>query len=377
MVKVQEGTCINVMRGGQFHKSEMAWKDHVFLINKEGRQETVAKNWEVVDGEDKKHILGGIRLYTLIPGLDKIDYYRHEWAHIHADGRVVFHDEWLDSVMLKLDIYAIDIPLEEEIEKKGEETESKGAEDINGVPLGITVALPMWIYNPYIARFQVRRWYTMIATIVKTRLRQFVAEHKYKEELLPMRTAHGSGQEPTLWEDFWNLLRQDFEAEGSEGRGENIGIYGVEIVKKGAGIHRIDVSKQYLADTTKEYTAEQERKKTITDAKANAEVITIAAKARAKAAKQEAMQKATEAGGMFIGIRDILTKDKKVTSERAEQLAAAFVTYWRGTEKGAIIDWRFLGGKDGDVLAEAAAKFFAIGEVAKKKANEQQEQKSG
>lgn len=352
---VEEGTSKIVMRGGEFRKALIAWKGYTFKITKEGKQAKEEDNWEVVEGKEHWHPFGGLRRFG-IPLLDKIHGYRHRWVHLHEDGEIVKHDEWLDFALLKKDLYVIEIPL---IEEKG--AEEKGAEDKDGVPLGISVVLPMRIVNPYIALFVVRRWLPMITGMVRARLRNFVARYHYKEELLPMR-AKENGKEVDLLDKFWEELKEDFKAEGGKKLGENIRIFGVEIERKKTGILSIDPSKIYREETTKKYRAEREREKTVIDADA-----------KMRAASRMAKQKALEAGRMHGEIKKILMEKYGYSERKADKYAREYVEYWKGSEEGVIEDWRFKGA-EGGIFAEIA-KIVAVAETAKKKVTERSKKK--
>ena len=75
---------------------------------------------------------------------------------------------------------------------------------------------------------------------------------------------------------------------------------------------------------------------------------------------------------MLVKIRAILMK-KGIDAEKARELAAEFVTYWKGAEEGIIEDWRFKGA-EGGILAEIA-KIIAVAETAKKKVAEKPQKK--
>jgi hypothetical protein len=212
----------------------------------------------------------------------------------------------------------------------------------------------------------------MIATIVKITLRQFLSSYRYKEELVPMR-AKRNGEELDLWEEFWNLLKKDFITEGGQEQGENIRIYGMEILKQGAGVIRLDPSKDYRKATTKEYIAQQDRKVIIITAGAKGKAMIIEAIAKAKVAKKTAEQRSLEAGEMYRMIRDNLMNNCGLKEKRADKIAFEFTEYWKGTEEKAITDWRFTGA-DGSVLAEIA-KIVGIAEVSKQKTTQQSKEK--
>ena len=167
---VEEGTVKAVVTGGEFRKFLIAWKGHTFKITKERRQKEAKDNWEIVEGREPPHLFGGLRFYGLWP-IDQIFEYKFRWTHLHEDGKAVSHDEWLDFALLKTDLYVIEYPL----------TEKEAAEDIDGVPLGINLVMPIRIVNPYVALFVARRWLPLITGVAKATLRAFVAKYRFKD----------------------------------------------------------------------------------------------------------------------------------------------------------------------------------------------------
>jgi len=271
---VKEGSAKLIVKGEAFEKALIQYADRIFLGDK--KQVEGDKKWEVVEGKEHRHLFGGLRLYSLLYPLFDVYIYHHHWTHQHADGSIVTHDKWLDYVFLKSDIYVIDLPLKEK----------EGAEDINGMPMGIKMILPMRIINPYIAVFRVRKWLPMITGIIQARLRQFVTNYRYKEDLLNMRAGVGikkvqkeagvpkgdqNKQGDDLLQQFWNEAKKDFEAEEGKVDENIITVYGVEIDKKGARILKIDPSEDYQRFTTMKYEAEKEKEKTIIQADAERE----------------------------------------------------------------------------------------------------------
>jgi len=266
---VEEGTCKMVMRGREFERVLIEWKGH-----------TLDDNGDVIEGKETpgffKQIFGGLRFYG-IPFFQNIYKYRQRWTHLHEDGTVKEHDEELDFVFLKEDLYVFEFV----------STDTEAIEDINGMPLSVTVAMPMRIVNPYEAMFVARRWLAMISGIVKAATRRFIARYRYREDLLDMRAGRGieniqvetgmtdeKGKAVTkkgedLREKFWEELRETLEKEGAEVRRkeegkkkeEEIRIYGVSIIKRGTDILKIDPSPQYRKLTTLEYEADQKAKR--------------------------------------------------------------------------------------------------------------------
>jgi len=291
---IKEGHAKIVVRAGQFHKALINWQGRTFSYKKSGDD-----RWEIVEGNET-HLFGGLRLYSLFWPLDKIYTYDHRWTHLHSNGEIVSHQEHLDFVFLKEDMYVVRVDLRDEA----------GMEDINGMPIGITILLPMKIVNPYIATFRVRRWLPMITGVVQARLRRFVANYRYKEDLLNMTAGHGikEAQQKSgvpydkqvevgtdIWAKFLEELEQDFRKEGAKIiNGQNqeriIKIYGIEINEKGAGLFKVDPSNEYRKFTTMAYEAETNRTRKEIEAEArSAETIgtLISMMAKAQGRKPE------------------------------------------------------------------------------------------
>ena len=365
---VEEGTVKAVMTGGEFRKFLIAWKGHTFKITKEGKQKEAKDNWEVVEGKEPSHPLGGLRFFGLWP-IDRILEYKFRWTHLHEDGKAVTHGEWLDFVLLKTDLYVIEYPL----------TEKEAAEDIDGVPLGINLVMPIRILNPYIALFMIRRWLPLITGVTKATLRAFVAKYRFKEDLIDMVAGKGIEDRQrekgikeadlahpgdNLREKLREALKKALMEKGKEEkteieeRGEDIYMYGALIRWRGTDIISIDPHPMYREATTLKYRAERDREKTIIDADA-----------KAKAAASIALQKALEAGKMHSEIKKILMEESNLKPDEAEKQASEYVEYWKGSEEKVIEDWRFRGTEGGGLYAEAA-KFMAVAETAKKIVNQ-------
>ena len=275
---VKDGTAKIIVKGTAVDKILIQWQGYTFSYG----EQDFEKKWTVIEGREPSHPFGGFRFYSLFYPLFDVYIYRHRWTHLHEDGTVKTHDEWLDFVFLKRDLYVIEIPLIE-----GKEKTEEGAEDINGVPLGIQIVIPMRIINPYIAIFRVRRWLPMISGVVQAKLRRFVANYRYKEDLLNLRAGEGikevqrkagvpeerlAALGEDLWEKFWGELEKEFIQRGAEKLpDERFQIYGVEIEKKGSGVLKIEPGSSYRRFTTMTYETEREKERTIIQAKAERE----------------------------------------------------------------------------------------------------------
>ncbi|HUW72084.1 MAG TPA: hypothetical protein VMV66_02785 [Candidatus Humimicrobiaceae bacterium] len=269
---VKEGTAKIILKGGKFKEALIVWENRTFRYRTDKLEGD--EKWEVVEGKEPLHLFGGLRLYSLLHPIDDVYIYRHRWTHLHEDGSIKTHDERLDYVYLKEDLYVIDMPLQEE---------GGGTNDINGMPMGIKIVLPMRIVNPYVASFRVRRWLPLVNGVIQARMQRFVANYRYKEDLLNMRAGEGikEVQEKAgvpandrdeggkdLWEKFWRGVEEDFKSEGGkvETGGEErrvVRVYGVEVNEKGARILTITPGKKYQEYTTIEYETEQKRRQTV------------------------------------------------------------------------------------------------------------------
>ncbi|HOK35186.1 MAG TPA: hypothetical protein PLL80_00300 [Candidatus Pacearchaeota archaeon] len=286
--RVDEGTARVVVGAGAFKKALIQWKGYTF-----------DENWNVVkEDENHKepwHPLGGIRFYG-IPPFRQIYCYNFKWTHLHQDGIVKSHDEWICHVLLKRDLYVVQIPLSTE----------KQAEDINGMPLGISMVFPIRVVNVYEVIFYYKRWLLMITGTVEALMREFVARYRYKEDLLDMRAGtgiekiqikNGIVKDKSMWknknkpeaeakagedlkEKFWQELAEKLSEKAKEEGGEvrlaeegNIRAFGAEIIKQGFGVISIEPSEEYRRLTTLTYETEQKKKARILEGEAEREAI--------------------------------------------------------------------------------------------------------
>jgi len=259
---VKEGSAKLIVKGDAFAKALIQHQNRIFLCDK--KQIEGDEKWEVVEGKERWHLFGGLRLYSLLYPLFDVYIYHHRWTHLHEDGSIKTHDEWLDYVFLKEDLYVIELPLQEE----------GGTEDINGMPMGIKIVLPMRIVNPYIAVFRVRRWLPMITGIVQARFRRFVRagggiRGVQKKAGVPKDSQNKEGDD--LHQKLWDEIGKDFEDEEGKVDEKVIRVYGVEINKKRARILKINPGEEYRRFTTMQYESEKEKERTIIQANAEKE----------------------------------------------------------------------------------------------------------
>ena len=88
---VEEGTAKIIVRGGEFRKILISWKD--YTIDE--------KTWDVTKEEGAGiGLFGGLRFYG-IPPYQQIFSYHQRWTHLHENGDIKQHAEDLDYVLLK------------------------------------------------------------------------------------------------------------------------------------------------------------------------------------------------------------------------------------------------------------------------------------
>lgn len=247
---VAEGTIKVVTRGGTPYKFLLRWQGWHFATQEEidNPQSTQAlRCWDIVLTKEEKpaafwrRLFGGLE-FVGIPPWQEIFVYHFKWSHLHEDGTIHTHDEWLDYAYAMWDIYAI---------------EMKSVEDKNGMPLSITLIIPMRIVNPYEALFEVGRWLPMVTGLLQSPLRRFIGQFSY-QELLTMMTQ----KEGDLRSLFWKEVDKAFEEQENVRTVRNttarLRIYGVEIDKTRSGLNRVDPPDSYREMTTKQYEASQE-----------------------------------------------------------------------------------------------------------------------
>jgi hypothetical protein len=381
---LEEGTTKMVMRGGsddklgEFDYALIGWKGYIF----KGTIENVSgtEYWDVVKGEEPKNLFrktfGGLR-YFGIPPFQRIFSYRHKWTHLHENGEAVSHNEILDYVFLKKDIYVIEIPLiekrkKEETKEEAEKqkTEEEGAEDIDGIPLGISIIVPMEIINPYEALFSVRRWMPMITGIILTKLRRFTASYRYKEDLINMKAGAGITERQKqagipederdelgtdLWKKFWGQIERELQIEGGQtidAEKKLIRICGVKIFGNETGILKIDPSTEYRKFTTLKYEAERNKEVTIINAEAQQE----ARSTKTAGAIIRAIMKTT--GETEEQVQKKISKNPEL-SQKILEFNADLITREIELEKNGLVDIR-VGGTGTTGLESFAAPLIAM-----------------
>jgi hypothetical protein len=354
---IEEGTCKAVVRAGEFRRFFISWQDKTFKIFRDGPQSQKRDNWRVVEGSSRSRFFGGLRFF-LWP-LDQIFSHEFKWTHLHEDGSVASHEKQVDYMLLKKEIYIIDYPI----------TDQEAIEDIEGVPLAIRVSLPVRVVNPYVAMFVVRRWLANINVIIKGTVRSFVAQYRFKEDLLDMVAGKGieniqkkkgiikenlSHPGDDLKQKLQQTLGKAFLKENKEEKEEavereegNIEIYGVLILKQGLDIIKIDPDSKHRELTFLKYKADREKEKAQVDAEAKA----IAFSLESSRTHKLIVERLIEQG---------------LSKEDANEKAFEYAKYWKGSEEKIIHDWRFNSSGGSLKLEEFVAKLVAITQEAKK-----------
>ena len=248
---VDEGTIKAIVRGGAAYRFLLRWQGWHFatpeeIRDKENKQ--ALRQWDIVPDKFPKkeswlrRLLGGLA-FAGIPPIQKVLVYRFKWSHLHEDGTIHTHDEWLDYAYAQWDIYALKV---------------SNVEDRNGMPLEITLVIPMRIVNSYEALFEVGRWLPMVTGLLQPPLRRFVGQFSYQELLTMMGT---DKENRDLRQLFWQEVDKALEERETRrivvNEGTRLRIYGVEIDKARAGLNKVDPPEDYRKWTTKRYEAEQ------------------------------------------------------------------------------------------------------------------------
>jgi len=216
---VKEGTAKFVLRGDKFEKALIQWEGY-----------TLDKDWNVIEGKEPWHPLGGFRFHGLWPIFD-IGRYKFRWTGVTEDGRIQHKEEWLQHMLLKDDIYLAQI---------------LQAEDEGLLPLDVDLFLTIRIANPYKARFRIQNWLETVINRIQPSIRRYIAETRYEELITKSQTA---GQE------MWERLNEAKLLDEFKDR------YGIDV--RAIELRQINPPQGYRETTLKERTAQYEKKATV------------------------------------------------------------------------------------------------------------------
>jgi len=217
---VNEGTAKAVMRMGSFRKFVMAWENHYLDDNYNCKKSKKNKK--------NKPPFGGLR-FVGIRFIDKVYKYKFSWTSITHEGEAKVHkDENLDYIILKPDVYLVEV---------------KEAEDKNLLPVDIKAVVTIEINNPYKALFMIQDWFEAVVHKIKPAVRNFITSDTY-ENLI--RDKEDIGRDITD-----TLEKENFFKEFNDN-------YGVSVKK--IEVMQIDPPKEYLEATVKPWYRGQEAK---------------------------------------------------------------------------------------------------------------------
>jgi len=244
---VKEGTVKFVVKGDEFSKCLIQWQGYTFDYSKPHPEK-----WNIIEGEEPWHPLGGLRFYGMWPIWD-IHIFRFRWVGVTENGEENPKDEWLEAMLTKDDVYLVKIPI---------------AEDADKLPLDFQVFLTIRIVNPYKAKFVIQRWLEAVQNRIQPLMRQYIAQYRY-EELLKMR--HEIGGE--MWKELQkaDLLGKD---------GIFYRRYGVEV--RAIEVRQIEPPDTLRAVTLKKFEAEREAEAIIARAEGEKTAIIRRAEGEAK-----------------------------------------------------------------------------------------------
>ncbi len=239
---VKEGTAKIVVRGDKFEKALIQWEGYTLSeeIKKDGKGKIIQDKWDIIKGEEKGHPLGGFRYYGFWPFKDMYAY-DFEWTGVKENGEIIHHPkETLDYILLKDDVYWAKV---------------EQAEDKELLPLEVEIILTIRIINPYKALFNVQNWLEIVINRIKPWVRDAVTHDTY-ENLIK--------QPDRIGEEMYGKLKDAGLLEN-----EFIARYGVDVRK--IEVKEINPPKEYRDVTLRKYTAEQEKKRIVIEAEAEAE----------------------------------------------------------------------------------------------------------
>lgn len=190
-----------------------------------------------------KKYLGGLKFYGIWPFRD-ILIYDFGWINRTQNGKIEIHPkETMDVVSLKDDVFAIEV----------EDAEGKDELHVN-----ISLIITLRIVNPYKVSFVVQNWLETIINRIVPAVRNQYTKDTYSNWI--------SGDEDLaerIMEALQGFLKKEFRER-----------YGVEV----RAIEVIDINpgQGYRKLTLKEFTAKQEEKVTVVNARAEAKRVELA-----------------------------------------------------------------------------------------------------
>jgi hypothetical protein len=350
---IEDGTIKTIVKGTTFDHFLIAWEGKVFEIQMREHKDDPEANWEIVEGNKRKPMFG---LYWVgIWPINAVLLMRVQFNHMHPDGKIKYHDETQDFLVAKIDNYVFDYSLKDETP----------AEDMNGIPLGATMIIPMGIGNPYIARFRYTQSFATISAAAKAATRTFLAKYRYKEDLLAMkagkgiedlqaergipvgeRAKEGEDLRKKLWEEFVRVisLKASEQNEAFVEEEGTIKAFGWAIHRKGADLINFDPDKNYRDLTTLAYRTQKEGERSVIQSQFRIKV----AEQNLQTAEINKKIKTLETGGVLAGVAEML-ENKGASGEEARSTAKEVVEYFKGADTGTLRHIKIDDGKGGDL----------------------------
>ncbi len=246
LTMVAEGSAKQITKFDRMHKIIISYTGHTTSENY-GIGNVVELQNEHPD-KDKKRILGGLYIVG-IPGVHKVYKYKFKWLSFEetadAQGfivnKVVPHEEVIDYIMLKDDVYYTSL----------REAETKGVVQVN-----VDLLLTIRIINPHKALNRVQDWLEATLNQVKPVLRDYIKTLTPEEIMASLEETENGGLPKT--EEIDQFIRN--YPTNNPLRQKLIDDYGVKIKK--CGIVHVDPAgpraSEYIEAASKKWEAEKE-----------------------------------------------------------------------------------------------------------------------
>jgi regulator of protease activity HflC (stomatin/prohibitin superfamily) len=276
----QEGQARPVTMNKKFHKFIMSFAGKCFAGELDPSiVESSEEYWEVVDDErpKKKGLFGKVfkGLHFIgVPPFAEIQRYKMTWIEwgypkksdgtVSVDKAPIPHEEIISHVLVQSDVYFVRVP---------------SAETSEGVPVDINFLLTIRVTNPYKALYRVQHWLEAVTNQTEGTTRVFIGTKKSTElftleEDTDKRAVGKVVLSPTSSEVLLEALKERFR-EFKESYGVQVELPQIQSVEP-AGSD----AKKYRELMTMEYEAEQNAKRVMIEAGAEAGRISTVAKAQ-------------------------------------------------------------------------------------------------
>ena len=268
--------------------------------------------------------------------------YRQKWTKYTEQGKSVFKEEVLRSVLVKSYFYYIGV---------------LSAEDISVMPINIGLAVEMKIVNPVKAIFKIQNWYGSSANLIQGGVRDQIRKRNYLEWInLSGSVALGDYFE-TEMRPIIDKIKDDF---------------GVQVVK--IKVVQIEPSdKRYTEASTRKAVAEFEK-----------QAIEVEARAKSYKRAMEVAGPIMQILGKNIGLTEEEIQNK--IRENPNEFEQKYGVYWKAAEDMVhrqmaiegkqFADIRTSGGSGSSTLLELIAAMQILGQRAGQQVSSGSSQKS-